>query len=324
MRAVLAGGDPELSIIVIGYRMSRQLANTLYTLSTDYQREVSSDDYEVIVVENSSDDNIDERLLTGLGGNFHFFRREESGQSPVPAVNFAFSRCRGRTIGLVIDGARMVTPRVIRYALLASRMSAGALTVVPGYLLGEQSQELNVSSGYDERAEQALLDSIDWRADGYRLFSVASLSKANRNGYLQPMMECNCLFAAAERFARIGYADARFDLRGGGAINLHIYRSLGLLPDTQLVVLPGEGSFHQYHGGVTTSEYDELAAVKASHRDQLQEVWDGEFSSLRREPMLLGAVTHWAQPWLQLSLERAARRFERVTSQGLPLWGDDP
>ena len=36
-------------------------------------------------------------------------------------------------------------------------------------------------------------------------------------------------------FASIGFADQRFDLRGGGAINLHMYRSLGLLPESKLV-----------------------------------------------------------------------------------------
>jgi hypothetical protein len=136
-------------------------------------------------------------------------------------------------------------------------------------------------------------------------------------------MECNCLFAPRSKFSQIGNADPRFMLDGGGAVNLHIYRSLGLLPDTPLVVLPGEGSFHQYHGGVTTSEYAELESVKAQHNAQLQEVWQGHFHSLRREPTLLGTVSPQAQPYLQLSLERAERRYQRLQHEGKAFWPDD-
>jgi hypothetical protein len=314
---------PLLSIIVVAYEMSQQLANTLFTLSAGYQRGVSEKDYEVIVVENSSVDNFDESLLPALGNNFHFFRRLETSPTPVPAVNFAFDKCRGRAIGLMIDGARMVTPRVVQYVLMSQRISRNFLTVVPGYHLGDQAQHLNVSHGYDEAAEKKLLDSTNWRSDGYELFSVSDISGANPNGYLQPIMECNCMFAPAASFKKIGYADERFDLRGGGAINLHMFRSLGLLEGSEYFVIPGEGSFHQYHGGVTTSEYDGLDEEHQSHSEQLQSIWSGEFHSLRREPILLGAVTPRAQQYLQFSSERAMKRYKRMQARGERLWEDD-
>ena len=140
-------------------------------------------------------------------------------------------------------------------------------------------------------AEKELLKSTNWKENGYELFSIADISGANPHGYLQPIMECNCMFAPAESFKKIAYADERFTLRGGGAINLHMFRSLGLLEGSTLIVLPGEGSFHQYHGGVTTSEYQGLEQEHASHSVQLQDIWQGDFHSLRREPILLGAVT---------------------------------
>lgn len=314
---------PLLSIIVVAYEMSQQLANTLFTLSAAYQRGVSEQDYEVIVVENSSDDNFDESLLPALGNNFHFYRRLETSSTPVPAVNFGFDKCKGDTIGLMIDGARMVTPRVVQYVLMSQRISNNFLTVVPGYHLGDQAQHLNVSHGYDEAAEERLLDSTNWRSDGYELFSVSDISGANPNGYLQPIMECNCMFAPAESFKKIGYADERFNLRGGGAINLHMFRSLGLLKGSEYFVIPGEGSFHQYHGGVTTSEYDGLDEEHRWHSDQLQSIWSDEFHSLRREPTLLGAVTPWAQDYLQFSSERAMRRYKRTQARGERLWEDD-
>jgi len=315
--------QPLLSVIVIGFKMPEQLAQTLYTLSSAYQMGVSEQDYEVVVVENSSSDNFDESILPELGNNFHFFRREESAHTPVPAINFAFEKCRGASIGLMIDGARMLTPRVIQYVLMSQRISSHFFTIVPGYHLGEQGQHLNVSSGYDEQAEKELLKSTNWKENGYELFSIADISGANPHGYLQPIMECNCMFAPAESFKKIAYADERFTLRGGGAINLHMFRSLGLLEGSTLIVLPGEGSFHQYHGGVTTSEYQGLEQEHASHSVQLQDIWQGDFHSLRREPILLGAVTPWAQPYLHFSSERSTRRYKRLDSRGEALWQDD-
>lgn len=314
---------PVLSVIVIGYKMARQLANTLYTLSSSYQRGSIEDDYEVVVVENASVDNFDESILSSLGNNFRFFRRQESAPTPVPAINFAFEQCRGDIVGLIIDGARMVTPGVIQHVLLAQRVHKHAMTAVPGYQLGDKPQNESALEGYCEATEKKLLASVDWRSDGYELFSISSISGANPNGYLQPIMECNCLFAPMRSFERIGFADQRFDLRGGGAINLHMFRSLGLLPESKLVVLPGEGSFHQYHGGVTTSGHSEVAAEQQQHREQLQAIWSNNFHSLRREPLLLGTVSRQAQPYLQLSSEKAQKRFDRFKHQGLSPWIDD-
>ncbi|MFT5709795.1 MAG: hypothetical protein ACI8QT_000482 [Halioglobus sp.] len=314
---------PMLSIIVIGYNMPSQLANTLFTLSTAYQTGVSEQDYEVIVVENASADNFDESILPSLGSNFHFFRRAEPAHTPVPAINFAFEKCRGKAIGLMIDGARMVTPRVVQYVLMSQKISPQFFTIVPGYQLGGQAHHLNLSSGYNEDVEKKLLSTTNWRENGYELFTIADISGANLNGYLNPIMECNCMFASAESFMRIGRADKRFTSRGGGAVNLHMFRSMGILKGSKYFILPGEGSFHQYHGGVTTSEYDGLEQIHAANSAQLQEIWSGEFHSLRREPMLLGAVTPWAHDYMQFSLKKYCKRFNRLKALGEHLWEDD-
>jgi hypothetical protein len=55
-----------------------------------------------------------------------------------------------------------------------------------------------------------------------------------------------------------------------------MFRRLGLLEGSTLIVLPGEGSFHQYHGGVTTSEFQGLEREHASHSAQLQEFWQDD------------------------------------------------
>lgn len=317
----MSQSQPKLSVIVIGYKMARQLENTLYTLSSRYQQNIDAKDYEVVVVENESDDNLDPSVADSLGSNFKYFRRTETSHTPVPAVNFAFEQCRAPYIGLMIDGARMLSPRVLEYSLMVAKLSERALTVVPGYHLGADEQHL--ANSYNETVEQALLDSVSWKSNGHLLFDIASFSGGNNKGFFQPFMECNCLFASAKSFRDIGYADPQFTLRGGGSINLHMYRSLGMLADAQLFLTPGEGSFHQFHGGVTTMAYDGRKDELLAHKTQLQNLWPGGFHSLRKEPILFGAVAHNAQKFLTTSIEYENARFNRLTTLGKPLWEDD-
>jgi hypothetical protein len=318
--------NPKLSIVVIVYNMPRQALNTLISLSVPYQKNVCADDYEVVVVENRSARNLNPDTVAALGPQFRYFLRDETGISPVPAVNFAFTQCRGEQIGLIIDGARMVSPRVLEYAMLAARISEHALVMVPGYHLGERDQKFHLQTGHTEQLEMEKLEKLQWQENGYRLFKWACWSSSNQRGYLQPMQECSAVFCSADNFRRIGGADERFDQAGGGSINLHIYRSLGMLPDILLYVLPGEGSFHQYHGGITTTEFEDDDARKVMLKTfdtRLEEIWKGPFKALTREPMLLGAVTHWAQPFLEKASEMASQRFTRLTLNKKPFWEDD-
>lgn len=313
---------PFLSVVIVVHRMSRQAENTLKSFSVPYQRGVARDDYEVIVVENASDDVFGEERARGVNADVRYFFRDEPGTSPAPALNFGVSRARGERVGLVIDGARLVSPRVLMYALLGLRMDEHALVAVPGYHLGPAEQQSN--PGYDEATEQELMRQANWTENGYRLFDVSCVSSANRHGVFHPFMESNCLFCSKATYDRIGGADERFDLPGGGSVNLYLYRRLALLPESRLVVLPGEGSFHQFHGGVTTTPSEDLDAVLMSHRTQLARILGAPFEAPKREPILLGAVTSHAQCVLGFSVERALARFERFQKLGKPAWSDDP
>ncbi len=314
---------PRLSIIVIAYEMAAQLERTLETLRPGRQRGASAGDYEVLVVENRSGDCLSPAARAALAPNARYFLRDEASRSPVPAINFAFGEARATRVGLIIDGARMLSPGVVRTSLDAFRISEDALVAVPGYHLGDRQQHLHEDAAAARAAEDALLASVDWRRDGYELFRIATFSGANARGYLQPMMECNCVLASARNFARIGHADPDFMLPGGGGVNLHIYRSLGMLPGTRLFVLPGEGSFHQSHGGVTTTAHAGRRANIERHRAQLQAKWPGGFHGLRREPELLGEVAPQAMPFLKTSLQNSRARLARRLAMGQEAWPDD-
>lgn len=308
---------PLLSIIVIAYDMPRQALNTLISLAPDYQQGVDADDYEVILVENRSKRNMDAEAIARLPGNFRYFLRDEAGVSPAPAINFGFAQARGRFIGLMIDGARLVTPGVVKYALMAFRMTPDAMVVVPGYHLGENEQQFHLTHGYSEEAEQQLLADIGWpeSANGYRLFDISCWSGANPNGYFHPFMESNCLFINAQVFRDIGRADERFDMPGGGALNLYLYRKAAMHPRTQSVMLVGEGSFHQLHGGVTTSEVDGREDLLKRQSDQLCALLGEPFRSPTVEPILLGQAKAPSLRYLERSVQRGMDRVRRCAGR---------
>jgi hypothetical protein len=315
---------PKVSILVVIYRMSRQAENTLYSLSAKHQWNVREEDYEIVAVENRSDDVLGEERARAQGGNVRYFLRDEPTQTPVFALNFAFEQSRAPLVGLIIDGARMVTPRVVEHVLMAQKLAPHPLVAVPGYHVGPEEHHKNVTAGYDASVEAGLLEQIDWKNNGYGLFDVSCFSGANDKGFLSPMLESNCIFCTRESFEKIGRADERFLTPGGGSVNIHIYAKLAKLPESKFIVLPGEGSFHQFHGGVTTAEIADREAVLESHRVELRAINGGKFEGVHREPMLLGTVPGEAQEYLKVSAARAAFRHAMCKKLGLAPWPHDP
>jgi hypothetical protein len=314
---------PLLSIVVIAYDMPRQALNTLRSLAPGYQSGVDPDDYEVILVENRSPRTVDAAAVAALPGNFRYFLRDEPGVSPAAALNFGVAEARGAMLGLMIDGARLVTPGVVEHTLMARRITEDAMVVVPGYHLGPGEQQFHLSNGYSEQREQELLAGIDWPRNGYRLFEISCWSGANPHGFFHPFMESNCLFIPAGVFRDIGGADERFDLPGGGALNLFLYRKAALHPRTRAFMLAGEGSFHQLHGGVTTSEVEGRDALLKTVYDQLCTLLGEPFRSPEIEPVILGRMRGPVLPWLRDSAEKGLARYRRFRGRHEQLFRDD-
>jgi glycosyltransferase involved in cell wall biosynthesis len=315
--------QPKLSVIVIVYDMPKQAMNTLHSLSSDYQLAVDADDYEIIVIENHSSNNLDEKEVTGLNGNFRYLLRKEPRPTPIYAVNHGISIARGENICLMIDGARLLTPRVIRYTLDAFIINPDAIVAIPGYHIGEKDQKFNSINLHNEASEEKLLEDINWRNQGYSIFDVSCFSGANSHGYFHPLLESNCLSCSKTSLLAYGGANEMFQSPGGGAVNLDLYRGLCLDPDKQLFVTPGEGSFHQYHGGVTTMQRDDLDELLLQFREEYNTVRGEDYQAARREPTIIGAITKPALKYLALSVEGAENRFTRFTTQQKSPWPDD-
>ncbi len=299
---------PLISFIVIVYDMPEQAERTLRTLLPDYQTGVNDGDYEVVVVENKSGNVMSEEFLDSLPSNFRYFLRDETKPTPVFAIEYGASVATGENICLMIDGARLLTPGVVGQVVHGHRIHKNAVVTVPGYHLGDEIQQRAVDSGYGTEAEKALMATTDWPVDGYSLFDISCFSGSCADGFFLPSLESNCISMPRETWNYLGGCDLRFDARGGGLVNLDLYKRAIELPDTLHVIIPGEGTFHQFHGGVTTggeSTGDSAKLIEVLHAQYA--VIRGElYTPPESDPLFFGRVPAHAHRFISLSVERHA------------------
>ena len=265
---------PDVSVIVIIHNMAREASRTLYSLSAAYQLHIDADDYEVIVVDNGSMPPFDPKVLENLTGNFRLIRMEPAPPSPVLAINRGIAEARGKIIGVMTDGARMVTPGLLHFARQGSRLYDQAVVAALSWHLGFDMQGWAIEAGYDKDREDKFLATIEWPTNGYRLFEIATLAGSSIDGWFLPIAESNALFLRRDTWDLLGGLDESFDLPGGGLVNLDTWRRALELPGAEQVILLGEGTFHQLHGGIATN------ATPQSLSDSL-EGWAAQYQAIR-------------------------------------------
>jgi len=258
-----------LSVVVVAYDMERELPRTLATLAPGNQRGVGAEAYEVIVVDNGSPAPVDEAVVACAGPNARLLRLDPAPPSPARAANAGIEAAAGALVGLVVDGARMASPGLVSAALTARRTVDDPVIATVGWHLGTAAHGTEAARHHDQVVEDELLAAIDWESDGYRLFSVSCLASSSGRGWFGPMGETSALFLPAATWHELGGLDESFDLPGGGLVNHDVYRRACSAPGRELVVLLGEGTFHQFHGGAATSgrlTWEEMAAQYESIR----------------------------------------------------------
>lgn len=245
----------KLSVLLICYDMAREIPRTLQALARDYQEGVAGLDYEVLLVDNGSPQPLDPSTWAQVDVPVRLIEMHNPLPSPARAINTALDQARGEIVCVMIDGAHLLTPGVLRLALTAFAAFDDPVVATRYFWLGPDAQNLSIKDGYCQDVEDRLMDKISWPEDGYRLFEIGSPLKtgAENINWMNRLFESNCFFMQHEFFRAIGGADERFDFPGGGFINSDIFKRAVDHPQTTAVQLIGEGCFHQIHGGTTTN-----------------------------------------------------------------------
>jgi hypothetical protein len=290
-----------LSVVVVAYDMAREVPRTLRSLAPGYQRGIAADDYEVIVVDNGSPVPLDPAMLAGFGGRLRSTRIDPAPPTPARAANHGVELAESDFVGLLVDGARLASPGLLARALLARSLAPRPIIATLGWHLGSTRHTDARDAGYDQSVEDQLLAGSGWEDDGYRLFSISTLAASSARGWFAPMGESNGLFMAKSMWDELGGLDEAFVLPGGGLSNHDLYRRACELDGAQLVVLLGEGTFHQIHGGAATSGrigWDEMHAEYVKLRGRA-------YQPPPNERLYLGTVPDTALTHVEQSARRA-------------------
>lgn len=302
-----------LSVIVVSYEMARELPRTIRSLSPACQRDISEADYEILVVDNGSSEPPTTAQVAGWSANARLIPIDNPTVSPAPAINLALQQARGELVGVFIDGARMASPRLLASAVEASRLHARAVVGTLAFHLGPDVQMRSVLAGYNQAVEDRLLAASGWEEDPYRLFGISTLAGSSAAGWFKTPGETNALFLARAHWLELGGYDPRFVTPGGGLANLDIWERVCADALARIILLLGEATFHQVHGGVATnarqspfdSFHEEYVAIRGK-----------PFVSPQVEPMLVGR----AHPACRLSLRQS---FDQLMGE-LPPRCDPP
>jgi hypothetical protein len=291
-QSVAAAGPLQMSVVVVVFETSRQSMRTLHSLTPEYQRGIGADPYEVLVYEISSGDMLPDEFIAGLPDNFRHTRLDATSTSLVLALNRGLREARGRVIGTMFDGARIVTPGLLRRALLASRMHPRSVVTTLGWHLGCDTQGVALTHGHSPAYESELLARVGWPRTPYRLFEASTLDPSSADGWVAPISDSSAIFMSRDLWSLLGGYDEGFVSEGGGLANLDLMKRACETPDAQHVLIADEGTFLQARGGTATH----AAAQDLKRR---REAWHEEYRRIRgiafvppdqSERVLYGAV----------------------------------
>lgn len=253
--------SPEISVVVVCWQMQRELPRTILSLSRAFQQGVEDLDYEIIVVDNGSDPCPE---LPDTDPQVRFKVAETVHPSPVGALNEAIGMARGRIVGSWIDGARLASANLLASVRAAAAHHPSPVIAIPNRQFGPGRQSDTSLDGYDQAVEDTLLARAGWPDPSADLYSVSWPEETSVTG---AMLESNALFLARETWTELGGYDTAFSEPGGGMANPDMLSRAVAHPGTQLIRMDGVATFHQIHGGTSTSDQARtIARVKEATR----------------------------------------------------------
>jgi hypothetical protein len=301
-----------LSVIVNFFNNRREARNTLHSLTRGYQHGAGALAYEVIAIDNGSSSPLTDSEVSAYGPQFRYRFEPTQSVSPVAAINRACREAAGEHLLILIDGAHILSPGVLRGAAQVFALYPSAFVATVAFHLGPKLQNVSVREGYNQQVEDALLAGSRWREDGYELFRLTGSFADDGGGWFGCLFESGCFGLRKSDFFAMGGLDERFQSPGGGLVNLDIFRNAISQRDLEYIVLLGEGSFHQVHGGVATNAPPDAHPWGAFHEEYVR-IRGTAFERVRRRPILIGAI-----PDVALPIASASARY------GQQFWREEP
>lgn len=292
---------PALSVIVVGYDMAREIPRTIRSLSLDNQIGLGAADYEVILIDNGSKRPFAADDCRRWIPDIQIVRLPDPTVSPVPAINHGLGLARGDLIGVMIDGARMASPGLLAMALEASRLHANPVIGSLAFHLGPDVQMRSVRQGYCAAVEDSLLAASGWENDGYALFDISVFAGSSSNGWFVLPAETNALFMLREQWRRLGGYDPNFVTPGGGLANLDTWARACSDPAAQVIMLLGEATFHQVHGGVATNSMQ--TNWQSVFAEEYRRLRGCDFKLPKVQPRFYGSIHRHLLPSLRASVD---------------------
>jgi Glycosyl transferase family 2. len=284
---VAMANNPKLSVVIVFFNMRREAQRTLHTLTCQYQQDILIDDYEVLVMDSGSTEPLGQCWVESLQSNFHYYYVATEHPSPCKSINFGVSQSRAQLIAISIDGARMLSPNILSQIIRMSIAYPNPFVYTLSMHLGTKLQNIAVEEGYDQVSEDTLLATVDWQNDGYLLFNIACLAASSGRGYTGYISESNFFAVGKNVLTALGGFDERFKSPGGGLVNLHVFARLLENPQITPVLLLGEATFHQFHGGVATNVPMSCHPWEI-YQEEYKVIYGKEFIHTNRESVLFG------------------------------------
>tara|TARA_Y100000589_G_scaffold236148_1_gene223578 strand:- start:4623 stop:5432 length:810 start_codon:yes stop_codon:yes gene_type:complete len=240
----------DLSIIIGSYELTHQISNTVTSIFSALSHcELSA---EIIIADNSKNlkaiDNLDINLF-----NVDVIDFSQLNIAIHASMNLAVQRASGHYLCLMIDGARLWSPNILRD--VDQCLSQRSVVHVPNYQLGSDYQMYGNHSDTSFKHEHELLQNCGW--------PFLNTPQLIDSSFLEPhagigptVFESNCLFLSREIWDEINGYDLQFKRKDGGFASADLLTRL-IEHDCKLMILPDAGTFHQFHYGTTTSSPDQ-------------------------------------------------------------------
>jgi len=255
---------PLLSIIVVFFNNKREAPRTLYTLSKSYQKDVEDLDYEVIAVDSNSPEPLSPKVVKSFGAKFSYHFTPTDYPSPVEALRTGLAHSKGEYLMVIIDGAHMLTPNILSKWRDVIKAFPASFVYNQRYHLGKFRQNDHV--GYNQAKEDKLMSSVDWKNDGYSLYGISDYQQSEE-WWFSKHFESNCFILPKQKIIEHGSVYKDYFSLGGGFLNLAMFKDAIEDPDLTSVMLIGETTFHQFHGGTTTNVAREEVRLRSYKKE---------------------------------------------------------